>query len=81
MDPTTIAIIGGLLSAVLGALKLSRELWVAFRKVGKILDSIERTEHLVTYHLGPNSGSPAMTDRISALEGAIGGGRALVKKD
>lgn len=67
-----IGIVGGAISILLGAIKLSQELWRAFRNIGNMVDDLRETKNLVKHHLGPNGDSKPIHERISEIEGRLG---------
>lgn len=63
-----IGVIGGSVSALLGLIKLSQELWRAFRNIGHMVDDLRETKNLVQHHLGPNGNTKPIHERITAIE-------------
>jgi hypothetical protein len=62
--------------AVLGvfarfALWAWRGVWRAAQRFTRAVDTIDETAHLVKYHLGPNSDSPAIHERLAEVERVV----------
>lgn len=68
MDIALLGVIAAGLSITLGAVKLSQELWRAFRRIAGMVDDLTEVKTLVRHHLGPNGDTTPFHKRVEALE-------------
>lgn len=71
MDIALLGVIAAGLSITLGAVKLSQELWRAFRRIAGMVDDLTEVKNLVKHHLGPNGDTPPLHKRVEAVENRI----------